>query len=454
MSEELDSLDEQRVPDFLKDPIGTLRRRWRWMLAVMLAGSVASVALWSSLEPRYYADATVVMDRQNVSERVVEPTIEEDSIDRIDAMAAQVLAREKLAGLVEQYDLYPEARRTESMDEVVKRVQQDVTIEHAPSFGGRGNGAQVFLVGFEADRPDAAAGMANTLADRFVQVSIDVQHRKQELATDFLKRELDTAERDLREQDHLIAEFKQENRGKLPDEQQANLARLALLQQQRQSLALQIADGETRVATLSSADDNSPSARLETLRNALRQELSQKTERHPDVIRLRTEIESLERDLKKRGIGTSPAALIQASEKKLAVLREQLAGTERELKELNSRVEGMPAVQEQLTALEAKGTLLREHYSEILRKVQDSELSGSLLTAQQADRVSVLNRAEPPTQPTKERWKYLILGLVASLGLSVILGFALEAMDPVLVTAAQVEAAGGIPVIASVPRIS
>lgn len=454
MSEAFDELDEQRLPDFLKDPIGTLRRRGRWMLAAMLAGSLASLALWSSFEPRYYADATIVMDRQNVSERVVEPTIEEDSLDRIDAMAAQVLSRERLSVLIEEHDLYPEARRSESMDEVVRRVQEDVTIKRALSLGDRGEGAQVFLVGFEADRPAAAAAMANALADRLVRVSIEIQHRKHQIATDFLTSELDAAEAELREQDRLIAEFKREYRGMLPDEEQANLARLALLQQQRQSLALQIAEAETRVATLSSAKDNSPAARLTALRNALRQELSLKTERHPDVIRLRAEIEALERDLAQAGIGTSPGALMQSSEKTVAVLRGQLAQTERELELLDSRVERMPAVQEQLAALDEKGAALREQYSEFLRKVQDSELSENLMTAQQADRVSVLNRAVPPTQPTKERWKYLVLCLVASLGLSLALGFALEAMDPVLVTAEQVEAAGGIPVIASVPRIS
>jgi uncharacterized protein involved in exopolysaccharide biosynthesis len=138
----------------------------------------------------------------------------------------------------------------------------------------------------------------------------------------------------------------------------------------------------------------------------------------------------------------------------LSLLRSQLAQTERELEELGARVERMPAVQEQLAALEEKSTILREQYFEFLRKVQDSELSESLLLAQQSERVSVLNRAVPPRRPMRARWKFLALGLVASLGLSVWLGLVLEMTDPVLLTPGQVEAAGEIPVLASVPRIT
>ena len=450
--------EERRVPDFLQDPLGTLRRRWRWMLAAMVAGSLASVALWLSLEPQFYAEATVVIDRQQVSERVVEPTIQADAIDRIGAMTAKVLSRERLAALIQEHDLYAEARESQPLEEVVERVRDAVTIEQAPSLAGRrGESAQVYLVGFESDRPESAAAVANAVADDFVRVSIENQHRQHQLATEFLRRELESSERELREQNTRIAEFKRENRGALPGEAQANLARLSRLQQQRQSLALQIAEAETRVATLSSAEDKSPDARLMALRAELRRELSVHTEKHPDVRALRAEIQDLEREIARAGggsAGVSPGTLMQASEKTLAVLREQLAQTERELEDLDAQVERMPGVQEQLAALEEKETILREQYFEFLRKVQDSELSESLLLAQQSERVSVLNRALPPAHPTKERWKYLALGLVASLGLSAALGFALEAIDPVLVTPARVEAAGEIPVIASVPRIS
>lgn len=139
-----------------------------------------------------------------------------------------------------------------------------MTVEQASGLvGGRpSQSAQVYAVGFEAAQPATAAAVANALAAEFVRVGIENQHRQHRLATGFVRRELATAERELREQNREIAEFKRENRGMLPGEQQANLAQLALLQQQRQSLALEIADGEARVITLSSVKDNSPVARL------------------------------------------------------------------------------------------------------------------------------------------------------------------------------------------------
>lgn len=459
MAEDFEALEEPQLPDFLTDPVGMLRRRWRWMLGPLVVGSLASLAIWHSLEPRFYAEATVLMDRQKVSERVVEPTIETDDLDRVGAMAARVLSRDLLATLIEEHDLYPEARRAQSMDAVVTRVRDDVTIEMAPSLGGsrRGESAEVFLLGFEANRPETAAAVANALADDFVRVSLENQHRQHELAKNFLKRELEAAESELREQNHKVSEFKRENRGMLPDEQQANLARLALLQQQRQSLALQIAEAQSRVVTLS-GEERSPTARLDALQAELRRQRTRLTERHPDVIALRAEIRALEQEISgqvetESGSG-SPGSLMHASEAALSALRSRLAQTERELEQLDARVERMPTVQEQLAALDEKATILREHYFEFLRKVQDAELSENLLTAQQSARVSVLNRAVPPMAPTEARGMYLAIGLAVTVVLSLGLGFALEALDPVLVSARQVEAAGEIPVIASVPRIS
>lgn len=75
------------------------------MLVALGVGTLASFAFWYTREPRFYAETTVVIDRQHVSEKVVEPTLQTDALERIGAMAAQVLSRGKLAALVEAHGL-------------------------------------------------------------------------------------------------------------------------------------------------------------------------------------------------------------------------------------------------------------------------------------------------------------------------------------------------------------
>jgi uncharacterized protein involved in exopolysaccharide biosynthesis len=458
MREDEELLEASGVADLLGDPLGVVRRRWRWMLATLLLGTVASGVFAYLRDPRYAAESSVMIARQQVSESIVKPTIEEDALTRIDAMAAEVLSDAKLQKVVESLGLHPELRETESMADIVARVRSNVTIEQAERVRTRAReeSAEVFTIRFEADRPEEAAGVANAIADLFVEASIDSRVRQHRLTSEFLRRELASTETALRELDGRIAEFKRGNRGTLPEDLQPNLTRLDRLQEERQSLALQIAEAEARMVTLASDDDDSPVSRLEALRTALAAERGVHTDQHPTVIALTHQAASLEREIAGAAApdATSRASLRQAAEGTIVVLRSQLAATEREIEALDARVERTPQVQEELAALSERASILRESYLEFLRKVQDAELAENLLLAQQGERVSVVNRAVPPSLPIRSRWGWLGAGVALCLVAAALTGLVAETLDPVLVTAGQVEAAGRYPVIGTVGRIA
>jgi uncharacterized protein involved in exopolysaccharide biosynthesis len=443
----------------LLDPLGVLERRWRFMLGALVLGVVMAVGFSLRTQPRYEAEAVVLVAPQQISQRIVEPIIQDDALSRIDAFAAEVLSRSNLAQLVEELDLYRGLRERLTMGEIVSQMRKDVSISAVQSTQGGGGAltARAYAIRFEADEPGAAAQVANALASLFVDTSFEERHRQHRLTSEFLRRELESAERVLREQNRAIAEFKERNRALLPNDLQANLARLDMLQNQRQSLSLQIAEAGTRIAMLASDDRDTrstPQDRLVALRRELATLRTTKTERHPDVLELQRQIEELERDLGPSGPDDrSTGALLQAAERTLDVLRGQLAATDREISSLDENIGRMPAVQEELAALEEKAVILRENYLDFLRKVQDAELDESLLKAQQGERVSVLSEAEPPARPIRDRWKYLAFGLFASLGFAVVVGIALEFFDPVVVSPEQVARLTGLPTLGSVGRI-
>jgi uncharacterized protein involved in exopolysaccharide biosynthesis len=458
MKDDEELLEGGGLADLLGDPLGLVRRRWRWMLATLLAGVAASAVFAYLREPRYSAASSVMIARQQVSESIVKPAIEEDALTRIDAMAAEVLSDAKLQKLVDTLGLYPELRETESMAEIVAKVRAGVEIEQADRVRTRAReeSAEVFTIRFESEQPEGAAGVANALADLFVEAGIDSRVRQHRLTTEFLRRELAATETELRELDGTIAEFKREHRGSLPEDLQANLTRIDRLQEERQSLALQIAEAQARVVTLAADDGDSPTARLENLRGELAVARGVNTESHPTVIALRREIEALEREVAgyASSDATSRTSLRQAAEGTIAVLRSQLAAAERGIEELDARVERTPLVQEELSALSERASILRESYLGFLRKLEDAELAESLLLAQQGERVSVVNRASAPKTPIRSRWSWLGAGAALALVAAALAGLLAEALDPVLVTAGQVEAAGRYPVIGAVGRIS
>jgi uncharacterized protein involved in exopolysaccharide biosynthesis len=462
---ELD-LDESRspgLPDFLQDPIGVLRRRWPWMLPVLLLGLAGTTLLVLRITHTYLATATVLVRSQQIPESFVRPTVDEDPLQRIDEMVGQVLTRDRIDQLIDEHDLYPDRQASEPRSELIGRVQSNIEIAPAPGYTNvaRGDSARIFTVSFEYEQPETAARVANEIAGLLPAESVRNRTRKARLATEFLRRELESADRELREQDARIREFKERYRGELPGELQANLGKLERLQAQRQSLALQIAESANRVAALAAesprgGDATDGPSRLEQLKARLAAERAVKTDRHPEVVALRQAIANLEAEIEQNpgATGSASSQLVAAEHVTLRELRSQLRETEAELAALDARVGRTPARQEELAALEEKASVLRETYLDFLRKVQEAELAQNLEATQSGERVSVLNWATPPTRSERSRVKYLVAGLLATMLGTVAVGVLLEIFDPVLLSVDQMESAGDLPVLGSVPRIA
>jgi uncharacterized protein involved in exopolysaccharide biosynthesis len=410
--------------DSLRDPLGILRRRWRPMLFVMLACLAATpLALWL-LPPVYVARASVLIATQKLSESFVRPTIQEDATERINALTSQVLSRQSLMEVVEQFDLYPELRETKGMDEAVAALSRSISIELDPGIRSAGERARVVLVYFSDQQAARAAEVANDIAHRLTLAGIRLRSEQARVTTEFLRSELESAEVALREQSKKVSEFEQQHRGELPSELESNLRRLERLQQQRNSLALQIAEGETRVATLSVQERSSgaPDTRMSDVRAALARELSVNRESHPNVRSLRRQIELLKKEPGGGAGGGGQHGVTDAARRELAQLREQLNDTDRELVELDRSVARIPAVGQELGALSQRETVLRENYLEFMRKVNDAELAQNLELAQQGGRVSILDPATTPTEPKRPRWLIVRARVVVSIGLALRLG--------------------------------
>jgi len=450
------------LPDFLQDPFGMLRRRWVWMSAALGMALLATAVLVAGVQPTYVATSTILIASQRIPEDFVRTTVEEDSLQQINAMMGQVLTRTNLAKLVEQFDLYPDLGTTRTMEEITTLFRERLEITPVAGMAqAKNEAARLIQIAFEHRDPVKAATVANETAGLFTSENLRRRSQQARLTTEFLRRELEAAEVALREQDRQITEFKELNRGELPSELEANLARLDRLQQQRQSLAQLIGEASNRLTMLAAGQspDASPDARLADLRAELESQRAVLTERHPDVIALKQQVDALEAELAAASTGTPAAAprasnaLVAVEQATLTQLRRQLATTERELADLDARVARTPKREEEQAALEERATVLRESYLDFLRKVNESELAESLEAAQHGERFSILDRAVPPTLPVQSRLKYLLAGIVASFGLAAGVGVLLEIVDPVFFDADQIGRVTDVPVLGSAPHI-
>ncbi|MCP3983065.1 MAG: hypothetical protein GY723_01675 [bacterium] len=456
-------IQDGSFPDFLRDPWGILRRRRRWMGLVVVVGLLVTGVSDFVIPSPFIATANLLVTGQKMSEEFVRPIDAGSSFQRLNELVGEVTARDHLLALEKKHDLFPEARAVRTPNELASMVHGSIEIGSAEGLGRRNRRekSNIYAVSFRHTRPDVAATVANELAADFVAVSVRLRGEQARLTTDFLRGHLVEKEAELREQEGKITSFKEQYRGELPGELGGTLNKLERLARERQSLNTAIAEAETRLALMTSADTpespNSPLARLSSLRSQLAEQRSVYTEEHPNVLSLRRQIATLEQEIAGAGEGAADPTrqiLLTSTARGIKDMRKRLTEIAGDIRKMEARVARTPKREEKLGALEGHASVLRGEYLVLLGKVETAELAQTLESAQQGERITVLNRALPPNSPERSRPMHFLVGLAASLGVAAAIGVALELLDPVLLTSQQIEEYFGLPVLGSVPRIN
>jgi uncharacterized protein involved in exopolysaccharide biosynthesis len=450
------------------DPLGVVRRRWVWMLLGLILGLLGTGVIYLNMKPYYQARSTILVSSQQIPEEFVRSTVAGlDSLANVNALMGEVLSQNNLADLVLEHDLYAKLRERAPLAEVVERMRGDIVIDqqqHTNSRRSRAATSSIFAISYTSQYPPLAADVANALASIFIESNLAKRSEQARLTTDFLRRELEAAERELRDVNSEIAEFNRQHRGALPSDMEALLRKLERLDLSKQTISRQIESAEQRRANLrnqNGGDTSNAEKELMELRMQLASQLAVHTDQHPNVIALRRRISVMQNEvseinkLLEASTPRTPASNRAAEvNQEISNMRQQLLETEQEIRELDLRAIQIPDHEEKLQALEQRATVLRETYLDFLRKVQDAELSETLETAQQGAQVSILDRATVPTAPMRSPMLIAVLGLVGTIGLTVLVGVGLEIVDPVVLSSTHLEHVGQAPLLGSIHRLA
>lgn len=445
---------------FLLDPAGILKRRWVWMLCTAILGLAASLVAYRLWTPVFVAQARLLVTSQQIPQDFVRSTVQESTIANINAMAGEILSAEKLGRLLDRIDVYPETAETETRIALIGRLRANTEMspERIP---GRGETSLIYEITFEHANPETAAAVANALAASFVEASTTRRTEQARQTTSFLRRELERDEAALKEQSRLVTEFRRAHRGELPEELETVLRKLELVARERRETLAEIVDAEAGLSSLRAGGSLQEKSRneflLEELRRRLAAELAVHTDEHPNVTALERRVSLLEEKVTADREGGQTTTVeqnreIQTEERKLERLRSVLRELRVEARELSERVDRIPKVAEDLAGLVQKQEVLREDYLDSLRKVEAAALAESLEASRHAAQTSLLDAARPPGAPELSARTVLVGGIVGSLVLAVAVGVLLELIDPVIVSAAQLDQLAKRPVLGAIPR--
>jgi len=454
-------------------------RRRRWLaVGVFAAVSSAVTTVALSLPNLYSAAATVLVERQEVSEAFVRPSVTAELETRLQTIREAVMSRGQLSDLIRRLDLYPDLRPKASPETLVAKMRRDteLDIKGVESQTSGRTSTIAFTLSFTAREPETAARVANELARMYVQQNASLRAGQASKTAEFLKAQMDDARKDLDTIDRRQNEFKLSHMGELPQQVDTNLASIERLNTQLRLNGedqLRLLDRRDRLerqrleaAAAPAAKPPPPEAdRLDKLNLQLADLRKQFTDEYPDVMRLRSEIDTLKRQIAQRpsapdaasgagdAVAQATAALAEIAPE-LQALKDEERGLRQRITDYQSRVENGPKWQQTLQDLSRDYGTVKDRYDSLAKRYEEAQLAEDLEQGRSAEQFRILDAAIPPHEPVAPaRLKVLAMGIVLALGLAVASVIVAEKMDTTFHSVDELRAFVGAGTVVSLPLI-
>jgi polysaccharide chain length determinant protein (PEP-CTERM system associated) len=451
------------------------RRTWLALVTfVIVAAAAFSLVLW--LPDLYRATATVLIERQQVSEAFVRPSVTAELETRIQTIRQDIMSRTRLTGLITTFDLYPDLREEAPLDVVVERMRTDIALDlkSAEQLNGR-TATIAFTVSYTGRDPETVARIANTLASMYVEENTKVRGRQATRTAEFLRAQLESVRQELDEQEERANEFKLKHMGELPQQMEANLSSLERLNTQlrlngenqiramdrRERLERELAQRGSAPAAASAPTHASEVAALRRELSDLRRSF---TEDYPDVIRVRTRLAALEREAAEAPREEAGAETDDTRERvrralndvdaELSALRNEERALRQSITGYEQRVENAPKRQQEFLDLSRGSQATSERYDSLLKRYEEAQLAENLEHGANVEQFRILDSALPPRDvAAPNRLRLLIVGLLLSLGAAIGAMLIAERLDTTFHNIDDLRRFANIPVLVSIPRI-
>lgn len=438
----------------LRDPIGVLRRGWIWGLVTTILLGAAGFGLVEMIPLRYESSSTLLMASKRIPDHFVPTTIKGQMSEQLDKIKGEILTRRVLAEIVRESGLYAKQVQTVSMDALAARLRSELEISYRADDRAQ---STIIRVALQGEDPKVVAAAVNAVSARLIDANVAYRSEQARLTSSFMRREFERADAELRAHQRKLAQFREQHRGSLPEQQEATIARLERLELQRRSLILQINDLRSRIALADAkgsvvVDEDGGS--LAALRQQLVEMSSLYTDEHPTLISLRRRIKDLEAEASGSGSGADRvgAARKTGARRELEIASTRLSEIDGEVARLEALIDKTAEITEEYAAMNREEEILNENYTEYLRKLKDSELAQSLENSQQGARLSRLEAAIPPTAPVMPRWQFRAVVIVLAFGAGLAMCILRELIFPVVIDEDDLAHITGVPTLGTIPR--
>jgi protein tyrosine kinase modulator len=471
-------------------------RRRKVVVTFVFVAVLASAVTFALCLPDLYKSSAVLLVERPVPEVYVRPAVSGELESRLHVIKQEIMSRARLTDLINRFNLYPDLRRQIPMDGVLDQMRHDIDIELTGPEQVSGRKTTVsFKLSYTGGDGDTVSKVTNELANFYVSQNDEIRSQEATRATGFLRAQLDATRKELDSHEAAMRAYTSSHPGELPEQVEVNLAALERLNTQlrltgeREIKLLEdrekLTDGlavTTDYATGTSTFVGDPpvNERLERMKRDLKMLEGQFTSRHPDVIRMKTEIAAAERQqqdallrehqaAQKAADGAAAVAAAAQNPTALDARRNALQNLDAELDRLKkaeadlrqnitgieNRLEGVPARQQEFGRLTRDYNAAKDLYDSLLKRYGDAQLASSMETDRQGERFRILEAAMPPSSPVApNRNRLMIMGVLMALIVAAGAALAAEQFDTTFHSIDDLREFTRVPVLGAVSPIA
>jgi uncharacterized protein involved in exopolysaccharide biosynthesis len=508
-------LDRLSVPrralDF-EDYIDMVRRNVGWLIGPVFAGLVISTVVAFLLPDKYISQARIRIVPQQISPELIQNISAQDIVDRINGMAQNIQSRDTLTSIISSYGLYKSELKSEPMEDVITKMQGAIDIKPLNGWTTlAGKSLPAMQLSFAYSDKYTAQKVCQELVSRFMTANNELNMQFQQNTHDFLSDEGNRAKSDLEKVERELADYREKNAGRLPDEMQTNIAQMNTFEnragslsdalsrntEQKMMLESELGIAKDRLATF---QVNSPQAlsgnqkiagldrEIEQLQDNIEAMKGRYTESYPNLqaaqdrlafLKKQRDQAAKEQDSREQAAKDNPSkvppvynpsltrdrmnaeAVVQQIETQLKAnamerqnVNKQLASVNAALNNYSARIQSVPASERQYNDLLRERDLARERYINFQMKQEKSGLSMELERRKQGETLEVIDQASlPPSPAAPKRAMMIPIGAGIGFALGVVLVGMREVKDTSLKNLKDARLYTQLSILGSIPLL-
>jgi len=441
------------------DYLEVLKRHKKIVIYPAIFFILLTTAVALLLPATYKSTGLILIESQEIPSDLVRSTVTSYADQRIAVIKQKLMTTAKIMAIIKKYNLYPEERRKLSSSALVEKFRHSMFVDMVqanvtdPRSGRSKRASIAFNVSFIDRNPRVAQQVANELVTEFLSENVKTRTARATETKAFLKEEGDKFQRKIQLLEKKIADFKDEFNDSLPELLPYNLSmveslqkeliqgqnQVLILKDQIMTMSLELVSLDALLPSMASQQPVTAVQQLALAKNEYLVLQSKYSKNHPDIKRLKRQIESLELKL-----GATPDSEPVSSGNKGPIflkVNSKFDASEREVKRLFKRKK---EINEKLKLYEkrvAETHQVKRAYDDLVRDYDNNlakykELRAKELQAELAQNLESENKGEsftliePPlvsSKPEKpNRPKIFFMGVVASIGIGLGLAILFE----------------------------